>query len=214
MFSDPREAIQSTVESILSDKINTSMPASIGSYDAARNRATIKGDLPKRLDSGEQLESPQVVEVPVCWPSACGGKASLTMPLQAGDPLVYSVQQRSLEGWLDGKRTMPDDPRQFDLSDGIAFPGGGANGTVAHSQNVVLKFGEANVTIFPDGQISLGNSKGSITIDAGGVMTLHAQSIKISTPANSFTLETHKHSQGSDAHGDAEVPTNQPLAGS
>jgi hypothetical protein len=45
-------------------------------------------------------------------------------------------------------------------------------------------------------------------------MTLHAQSIKISTPANSFTLETHKHSQGSDAHGDAEVPTNQPLAGS
>jgi hypothetical protein len=214
MYSDPHEAIQLAVESILSESINTSMPASIMSYDAAKNRAVIKPDLPKRLDNGNPLESPKVVEIPIAWPSAVGGKASLTMPLQAGDPLVSVVQQRSLEGWLDGHRTMPNDPRQFDISDSIAIPGGGASGTVADPNHVVLKFDKCFLSLHNDNSLVLGNDKATITIDPSGVMTLKAQSIKIDTPSNAFTLETHKHSQGSDSDGDGEVDTNQPVAGS
>jgi hypothetical protein len=207
MFSDPRENIQIMVESILSEAVNTNMPGSIVSYDAARNRAVVKPDLPKRLDSNESLMPPQIVEVPIVWPASGGGNASFTMPLKPGDKVMLATQQRSLEGWLNGKYDMPDDPRQFDLSDCVAIAGCQPSGIVAHPDNVVLKFGAANLTMRPDGSITFGNDKGNITIDAGG-------SIKITTPPNSFTLETHRHSQGSDAHGDAEVPTNPPLAGS
>jgi hypothetical protein len=213
MISDPREAIQLMIESTLGD-VNTNMPATIVSYDAARNRAIVKPDLPKRLDSEQPLESPQIVEVPIVWPASGGGNASFTMPLKAGDGVMLSFQQRSLEGWLSGKKTMPDDPRQFDLSDCVAIAGCQPSGTVAHSDNVVLKFGKANVTLMPDGTIVFGNDQGNITIDGGGTMTLHAQTIKINTPANSFTLETHRHSQGSDAHGDAEAITDPPVPGS
>ena len=214
MFSDPREAIQTMIESVISEHVNTNIPATIVSYNAAANRAIVKPVMPKRLDNGEALDPPQVVEVPIVWPASGGGNASFTMPLQPGDGVMLAVQQRSIEGWLSGKTTMPDDPRQFDLSDSVAIAGCSHSGTVAHSDNVVLKFGKANVTLMPDGMIVFGNDKGNITIDAGGTMTLHAQTIKINTPANSFTLETHIHPQGSDAHGDAEVPTNMPLAGS
>jgi hypothetical protein len=193
MLSDPREGIRLIIESTVSEMVNTSMPASIMAYDAAKNRAVIKPDLPKRLDNGEALESPKVVEIPIAWPSACGGKASLTMPLQAGDPLVNIVQQRSLEGWLDGKRTMPDDPRQFDISDSIAIPGGGHSGTVGHAEDVVLKFDKCSLVLKKDGSVVLGNDKASITIDSGGNMTIKANSIAIDTPSNKFTLQTHRH---------------------
>jgi len=213
MYSNLVESLQLMIETSLSE-INTSLPGTVVSYDAPKNRAVVRPSLPRRLASEESLPAPQIVEVPVTFHSSGGGNASFTMPLKPGDPVTLHFQQRSLEIWLSGSTTMPDDPRQFDLSDCIATPGGGHTGTVAHPENVVLKFGNANLTLFPDGKIVIGNSNANITMDAGGVMTIHGQSIKINTPANSFTLETHRHSQGPDGRGDAEANTNPPLAGS
>ena len=214
MFSNPMEAIQTAIESIISESVNTSMPGTIVSYDAARNRAVVKPDLPKRLDNDESLEPPQIVEVPIVWPASGGGNASFTMPLKPGDGVMLSFQQRSLEGWLNNNKSMPNDPRQFDISDCVAIAGCQPSGTVAHSDNVVLKFGAANVTLFPDGKVVIGNASANITMTAGGVMTLHAQSIKINTASNSFTLETHRHDQPADGRGDSEANTNKPIAGS
>ena len=208
MLSDQRESLRLMIESVISESVNTSMPASIMSYDAAKNRATVKPDLPKALNNGEALEAPKIVEIPIAWPSACGGKASLTMPLKAGDPLVNIVQQRSLEGWLDGKRTMPDDPRQFDLSDSIAIPGGGHTGTVANPDDVVLKFDKSFVQLKNDNSLVVGNDQATITIDNAGNMTIKAKSlvfdvsgpitmkgsgIGVQAPGGSFTLESHRH---------------------
>src|SRR4249919_1062844 len=114
-------SIQQAVETMLGD-INTQSPGTIVSYDAATNRAIVKPTLPKRLANDEELQSPQIVEVPVVWTSSGGGKAGITFPLQPGYGVMLSFQQRSMEGWLDGKNTMPDDPRQFDLSDCVAIP--------------------------------------------------------------------------------------------
>ena len=193
MFDDPREAIQTMIESHISERVNTSMPATIISYDAATNRAVVKPDLPKRLDNEDLLESPKVVDVPIVWPASGGGKASLSFPLQPGDGVLLSVQQRSMEGWLSGKKEMPDDPRQFDLSDCVAHAGCQPSGIVAHPDNVVLKFDKCFLSLNKDNSIVFGNDKGNITIDASGNMTLNAQTIKIATPANSFVLEHHIH---------------------
>jgi len=185
-------SIQQTVETMLGD-INTQSPGTIVSYDAATNRAIVKPALPKRLANDEELQSPQIVEVPVVWTSSGGGKAGITFPLQPGDGVMLSFQQRSMEGWLDGKNTMPDDPRQFDLSDCVAIPGLQASGISAHSDDVVLKFDKTIVTLKKDGSLVMGNDKGGITIDADGNITLKGQSIKVDTPAKAFTLETHRH---------------------
>lgn len=192
MFSSLVESIQLMIESSLSD-INTNAPGEIVSYNAATNRAVVKLTTPKKLDNGEVLEPPKIVEVPVVFNASGGGNASFTFPLKPGDPVTLSFQQRSMEGYLKGSKDAPDDPRQFDLSDCVAIPGGGHSGLVGHSDNVVLKFGAANVTLFPDGKIIFGNGGGNITIDSGGNMVLKATSIKIDAGGKNFNLEHHKH---------------------
>ena len=187
MFSSLVESIQLMIESSLSD-INTNAPGEIVSYDAKTNRAVVKLTTPKKLDNGEVLEPPKIVEVPVVFSASGGGNASFTMPLKAGDPVTLSFQQRSMEGYLKGSKDAPDDPRQFDLSDCVAIPGGGHSGTVGHADNVVLKFGGANVTLKPDGTILLGNTIGSVTIDPAGNILLKGTSVNIDAGGQHFDL--------------------------
>src|SRR4029077_12213620 len=113
MFSDLIESLQTMIESSLSE-INTGTPGEVVSYNAATNRAVVRPTLPKKLDNGEVLEAPKIVEVPVQFHSSGGGNASFTFPLKPGDPVTLSYQQRSMEGWLKGSKDAPDDPRQFD----------------------------------------------------------------------------------------------------
>src|SRR6516165_4679833 len=218
MITEIVEALQLLIESSLSD-VNTAIPGEIVSYDAKRNRAVVRPSLPKALSNDDKLDPPQIIEVPVVWHAANGGDASLTMPLKAGDGVGLSFQQRSLEGWLNGNKAKPDDPRQFDLSDCVAHPGLSHNGTVADPNNVVLKYKKSNLTIDPMGNIILGNDLASITIqqdggiiikaqymkmqnpggngyiniDNGGNMTIAAQSVAVQTPSHSFALESHRH---------------------
>ncbi len=218
MYNDLVEALQLMIESSLSD-LNTSVPGKVVSYDATRNRAVVAPSFPKALSSDDTLEAPKIVEVPVVWPTTGSGKASFTMPLQPGDGVMLSFQQRSLEGWLSGNEAAPKDPRQFDLSDCVAHPGLNQKDTVGHDKNVVLKFNKSNLVIDPDNNITLGNDQATITIqsdggiiikanylrmqnpsnsgyiniDAGGAMTMHASTVAVQTPANSYVLEMHNH---------------------
>jgi hypothetical protein len=204
-MSDFVEGLEQMIERKLSD-INTNLPATVVSYNAEKNRAVVKVTIPKRLDDDTPIEGPKIVEVPIVWPASGGGKSSFTMPLQPGDGVMLAVQQRSLENWLGGENGIPDDPRQFDLSDSIAIPGCASSGTVAHSEDIVLKFNNTEVRLKPDGSIVLGNEKVGITIDGGGTMTIKAETIKVNTPAKSFTLETHMHENVQPGAGVSGVP--------
>lgn len=194
MISELREVLQLMIESSLSD-INTTLPGEIISYDAGRNRAIVRPSLPKALASDDELAAPRIVEVPVVWPAAMNGRASFTMPLQAGDGVMLSIQQRSIEGWLNGNRDKPDDPRQFDLSDCVAIPGLSHGGTVADDNSIVLKFGETHLTLTSSNSIIFGNEQANIMIDSEGKITLNALTIQINTPTHSFVLESHLHTQ-------------------
>ena len=213
MFALNIRSIQTMIESALSE-VNTQLPVTVVSYDAAKNRAIVKPVMSKRFADDESSEPPQIVEVPIVWTASGGGKSTLTMPIKPGDGGMLAIQQRSLEGWLSGKNEMPDDPRQFDLSDGVFIPGLQSSGISADPTDVVLRFEKAEFRIKPDGTIIMGNDKGNVTIDGSGNMTLNAQTIKINTPARNFTLETHGHPQGGDSHGDSESPTGPPISGS
>jgi hypothetical protein len=213
---DLTELIEQQIEVQLSNTLNTNIPATIVSYNPATNRAVVKPTLPKAIASGESLDSPQVVEVPVVFHASGGGIASMTFPLKPGDGVMLAVQQRSLEGWLDGNNKMPDDPRQFDLSDSVAIPGCQPSGTAGNSDDVVLKHDKSFVILKKDNVIVIGNDKASLIIDASGHitieqtgvaraavagvlidengnMTLQANTITVVTPARSFVLEQHHH---------------------
>jgi len=199
MYERTLNAFQDMAESQRSE-MNTSMPGTVVSYDAATNRAVVRPDLPKRLASDEALPPPNIVEAPILWTNSSGGKSGLTMPVKPGDGVMLVFQQRSLEGWLSGNKDMPDDPRQFDLSDCIAIPGCSATGVSADPTDVVLRFNETEVRITPDNNVRIGNNNGFISIDSDGniivqakSLNLQADTIHVAAGGHSFTLETHRH---------------------
>jgi len=173
-LTDLAYTVQRIIESILSD-INTSTPGVIVSYDAAKNRAIVKPDIPKWLADDDELATPKIVEVPILWPASSGGKTSFTMPLKAGDGVMLMFTQRSLEGWLSGSKEMPDDPRQFDLSDCIAIPGLQSSGISADVDDVVLKFEKSEMRIKKDGTISIKTDQAEIKMTSDGKIDITAQ---------------------------------------
>lgn len=146
-------ALQGAMEAALSE-VNTTVPGTVVSYDAARNRAVVRASLPKRLADGEELPAPLVYEVPVVWPAYSGG-AVFTFPIAAGDGVLLHFSQRSLEGWLSGKAEAPDDPRRHDITDAIAVPGLRASGAPIDPTAVVLSMGGAVVRIEPGGIVRI-----------------------------------------------------------
>jgi len=212
MYDELVDVLNQVIEAKLS-QVNTNLPGIVVDYDAKKNRARVRPVMPKRLADGEELAAPEIVEVPVVWPASGAGKAAFTMPLAKGDEVMLAAQQRSLENWLSGQNVSPDDPRQFDLSDCVAFPGMSATKTEGHSDDVVLKFGRANVTLKPDNTIVFGNDNGSITIhDNGDIeikgnrIELKSTTIPVQTSARSFVLETHIHTDVTSGPGTSGPP--------
>jgi hypothetical protein len=202
------EALQLAMETHQS-QINTSVPGTIVSYDPSTNRATVRPALSRRLANGEELHAPNIVQVPVVFPTAgmnTGKQAAFTMPIAPGDGVELTFQQRCLENWLSGRTDAPNDPRQFDLSDCVATPGLNAGGVVGDPTNVVLRFDKASVILRPDNSIVVGNDNGSITITEDGTIVLKGTSIVVDTPSNSYTMELHRHTGVMPGPGDTGIP--------
>lgn len=187
------EGVQASVEAMLGE-VNTAMPGRIVSYDAARNRAVVQPALPKRLADGSTLLPPAIHEVPVLWPSA--GGAVLTLPLRAGDEVWLEFAQRSLEGWLSGNDSAPDDPRQFDLTDCVARPGGGRDVAEVDADAVVLRLGGLALRLEPGGTARL---TGDLIVEG----TLRASTDVL---AGAVSLKTHRHTETGSGGGTTTGP--------
>lgn len=192
-MSDVVEAMQWGMEAALSD-VNTAMPATVVSYDPSSNRAVVRPSLPKRLASGEELPSPSVMEVPVAFQA--GGGASLTFPLRPGDGLLLVFAQRSLEGWLSGSATAPDDPRRFALSDAIAIPGLRASGLQGDASATVVRWPGATLRLEDGGIARMTGTKLIVEGNVEVTGTVQATG-NISTPAEvsagPIGLKAHRH---------------------
>lgn len=136
-------------------EVHTCLPGVIVSYDG--ESAVVRPALPKQLANGDVLAPPQIVQVPICWPSGDvqGGKALITVPLKAGDPVKLSFSERALEGWLSGSDAAPDDPRQFDLTDAFATPVMRPGGSAADTENVAVQYGACTLKLTPGGDVIL-----------------------------------------------------------
>lgn len=140
--------------------LRVSIPASVESYDAQKQRASVKPLLNRRYADGEEAELPVIAGVPVVWPRA--GGAAMTMPVQKGDGVLLVFSDRSLDGWLvKGGKVTPDDPRHHDLSDAVAIPGlvSFADAPGHADDGVVVGFKDGARAKFGDGDtLAIGNS--------------------------------------------------------
>lgn len=133
--------------------VNTTIPGIVESFDGVT--VVARPAIPKMLANGEILEPPSIVQVPVRWPIGAGGSAMVTVPLRRGDPVTLTFSQRSIENWLSGSDTAPDDPRQFDLSDAFATPVTRPGTMPADTENVSVQFGPGSMKIAPDGTMTV-----------------------------------------------------------
>lgn len=172
------ETVQRVIEVAVSE-LHSTQPGTIVSYNAGQNRAVIRPTLPKALADGGSLAAPNVSHVPLVFPVSMGGKAGFTLPMQEGDGVLIQPAQRSLEGWLSGQNTAPDDPRQFDLSDSIALPGLAANGIAPNANDVEMFFGQTKLRLTPDGSAIVEVNGGKLTITPDGIAAFEGPKVTI-----------------------------------
>lgn len=123
----PVEALFSAIESERRE-INTTLDGEIVSYDLATQRATIRPKLERKFGD-KVLKAPDLQEIKVAMPG--GGGFGAHYDLKAGDPVVLHVRQRSVDkSQTEGGDTDGAPGRMHDLSDAIAYPGGGEDAKV------------------------------------------------------------------------------------
>lgn len=108
------------------DDLCVSCPATVQSYDASKQLATVRVDLKRAAedaDGNELIESVGVISnVPVCFPGGDG--FALTFPLVAGDTVLLVFSDRSIDRWKSqGGEVDPGFLHTHNLSDAFALAG-------------------------------------------------------------------------------------------
>lgn len=123
--STRRSGVEALFAAIESERreINTTLDGTIVSYDRATQRAVIKPKLERKFGD-KTLQAPDLKEIKVAMPG--GGGYGLHYDLKAGDPVTLHVRQRSVDkSQTEGGNTDNAPGRMNDLSDAMAYPGGG-----------------------------------------------------------------------------------------
>jgi hypothetical protein len=150
-------AIKQVFEVLLADQLHTCMPGVIKEYDGKQRKATVQPLIKKSYLDGEDLEYQPITDIPVVFFGA--GNAGIRLPEdQHKDQtclLVFS--ERALDNWLlkDGSQS-PNDPRKFDLTDGMAIVG--LNNFVNEdesSNDMSMYYGNSSVKILENGDVDV-----------------------------------------------------------
>lgn len=102
--------------------VHTALPATVVKYTAETHRAQVKPSIPLLMGNGVQVELPDLLDVPVSFPSA--KSFDLEFPLAKGDPVMLVFQEQDIAGWKAGDA----EPRsaaasRFNLDGAVALPG-------------------------------------------------------------------------------------------
>jgi len=152
----------------------------IVSFDASKQTATVQINTKRvvynsKQEIGEKLKiTPIVMDYPVLEDVpvfvATGGKASLRLPVTAGDTCLLFFNDRDIDAWFaSGSITIPNSSRMHSLSDALAIVGfrSSANKIDDYSAtDAELRFDQASVVIKPDGKVIItAKNGGKITLD-------------------------------------------------
>jgi hypothetical protein len=130
----------------------------------------------KRFADGDELDFPAIPNVPICWPAFAGGQAGFSGPVTAGDKCLIVFAQQATDG--------SDDLRQFDMTDAYAVmcdPGNAGKG-----DSLSMFWGGASITI---------DAGGVVTIEAPGGLTINGEVVQTGGTMTSegVVVSTHTH---------------------
>lgn len=169
------------------NNVHTALPAAIVSYDYTKQKASVQPLLNKVWMDGTTQPMPILENVPVIFPRA--GGASLTFPVVEGDTCLLIFIERSIDLWLaQGGQVNPDDPRKFDLSDGVALMGlfpYSENSQATNNSDVLLTYNGSSIRI---------KQSGAVVIETANTVAIGTPTVELIqtliTLLNSFTAFT------------------------
>jgi hypothetical protein len=116
------EALAAAIEAERRE-INTTADGKIVSYDRATQRGKVQVNLERKFGD-KTLKAPALEEIKIVQQN--GGGFGVHVDLKAGDPVTVHFRQRSVDtSQTDGGDANGAPGRMHDLSDAIAYPGGG-----------------------------------------------------------------------------------------
>lgn len=162
------EGVQAVVQGERAEQ-RTAIPASVQSYDAATQRATVQAGVQLQLQDGSTISEPVFANVPVAWPSA--GGYSIHAPLSAGDEVLVVFAERSIDEWLakGGYDRVALDTRRFSAQDAIVIPG---LRSAPQALPTNARPADAICVAAADGAVRM-------EIRAGGVVTIFATEVRL-----------------------------------
>lgn len=151
-----KQTINETIGDIVVN-MHTALPAKITKVSAGK--VNLQPLLKRKLVTGALIDLPVITNVPVMFQRS--GRFVFSFPLAVGDTGLVVFAERSMDNWLvQGGTADPADPRKFDLSDGIFFPGlyPFNNPPEYNADKMILKLDDTEITMGADGKIALKNS--------------------------------------------------------
>ena len=162
--------------------VNTALPGTIVSYDAATNRAQVQPSGTYQCPDDRRLSYPVIHNVPIIMQTSAGGSSGITVPVKVGDGVLLHFSQSQLDSFLNGSDSV--DKRRHDMNDCIATLGltsDASDGQTAHPNDTVISNGATQIILSTD----------SIRMTAGGsTLVLGSAGLVV----NGVNLSTHTHS--------------------
>lgn len=161
-LDDPIEAQRAAMDGKQAE-MWTALPGIVTGYNPGAMTVSVQpavnGSVTDESGNAASVSLPQLVDVPVCFPT--GGGFTLTFPVKSGDECIVVFSSRCIDGWWQsGGGQPPAEPRMHDLSDGMAIMGLRSQSRPltppADSENIQLRSddGEQHVTITPEGDMT------------------------------------------------------------
>ena len=99
--------------------VHTSLPGEVVDYNETSHRAKVKPSVLMLMGNGIQIELPELLEVPVLFPSA--KSFDLEFPLEKGDKVMLVFQEQDISSWKKGdKDPASETASRFSLDSAIA----------------------------------------------------------------------------------------------
>lgn len=144
------------VQDQLQDRIHTSCPAVVKSYDTATQTATVQLVVQLKGEDGAMTTVPELEDVPVCWPGGAAG--FLHVPLAAGDTVMVLFSESDFSGWWEsGSVSAPKMLARHDLGYAIAIPG-------LRRAAAPLSVTGGHVTLAASGAVHLGSDAATLAL--------------------------------------------------
>lgn len=181
----------------------TALPGIVQSFDpvamTCEVQPAIQGKMRCEDGSVEVVNLPLLLDCPVIFPR--GGGCSLTFPIKTGDECLVVFSARAIDiWWQQGGVQPPAETRMHDLSDGFVIPGPYSQPQVipdVSTEAVELRTDDrsARVSIFPADHLVevetvgnfVGTIGGTVSIEAGGDVTLTCPKLTVECPETTFT---------------------------